>query len=438
MRSYRGELGNARIGVWGFGREGRAVAQTAVASGAREVVVVDAAVAADATDLGPTVRLLSGDEYLTEFSTCDRVFVSPGVPWFHPAAVDLRASGVPISSATDLFLSAAADAVIGVTGTKGKSTTASFAAHVLSRLGVAAVAAGNIGLPLLDVPDDAGLTVVAEISSQQCAAIARSPRIAVVTNLGQDHLDWHGGVEEYVRAKARIFDRGAQILICEHQALRQLRELAGPAVDFPATVVTEDAITDRWPSIETIDPASTMRYPHNQPNGQLAVLAVEASLGRELTAAEILDALDSFTALPHRLEVVRRAAGKRWIDDTLATTADSVVVALTAMPADRPVAVIVGGMDRGISYRDLDDFLLAGSRSVDLIQIPSNGAKIGQGYAAARPARVHRAADLEDAVRLASGLDVDAVLLSPGAPSYDEYVNFEAKATAFVNAVDRL
>ena len=438
MRSYRAELGGARVGVWGFGREGRAVAQTAVASGADEVIVVDAVLPGDAADFGPPIRLLSGDENLAALRVCDRVFVSPGVPWFHPVAVELRASTTPMSSATDLFLSAAADAVIGVTGTKGKSTTVSFAAHVLNRVGGSAVAAGNIGLPLLDVPDDPELTVVAEISSQQCAAIARSPRIAVVTNLGEDHLDFHGGVEEYVRAKARIFDRGAQTLICEHAALAQLRALSGPAVDFPPVILTEEAIVDRWPAIETIDPRSTMRYPHNQPNGQLAVLAVEASLGRQLSAAEISDALDSFAALPHRLEVVRTVGGTRWIDDTLATTAESVVVALTAMPAQQRVAVIVGGLDRGISYRELDDFLLSGVRSVDLIQIPSNGAEIGRGYAAAQPDRVHAAGDLTAAVQVADALDVDAVLLSPGAPSYDAYVNFEAKAAAFIAAVDQL
>ncbi|MGB6040337.1 MAG: UDP-N-acetylmuramoyl-L-alanine--D-glutamate ligase, partial [Gordonia sp. (in: high G+C Gram-positive bacteria)] len=127
-----------------------------------------------------------------------------------------------------------------------------------------------------------------------------------------------------------------------------------------------------------------------------------------------------------------------WIDDTLATTADSVVAALSAMPDDAEVALIVGGLDRGISYELLDEYLLSEARKVELIQIPSNGAKIGEKFAAQFPSRVHPVSDLEAAVQFAAQADVDVVLLSPGAPSYDAYANYEQKSAEYVAAIDSL
>ena len=435
MVSSRTDLSGARVGVWGLGREGRSVVRVAVASGAAEVIVVDSAADTAADDLAVQVRVFGGEEHVGRFADCDVLFLSPGVPWVHPALAALRAAGVPISSATDLFLAESAARTIGVTGTKGKSTTASFLSHTLQSVGRASVVAGNIGLPLLEVPDDPGQIVVAEMSSQQCAALRHSPRIAVVTNLGEDHLTWHGGIDPYIRAKAEIFARGTETLICEGVALAQLRELSAPSIQFPGTVVTEDALGDRWPGVEAIDPLSPMIYPHNRANGQLAVLAIEAVLGRQLTTGELVEAINTFTALPHRLQLVARTGNTRWIDDSLATTAESVVVALAAMPADTSVAVIVGGLDRGISYAELDDFLLTDARTVHLVQIPSNGPRIGERFAAVNPSRVHIAEDLTAAVRHASELDVDVVLLSPGAPSYDFYRNFEEKSAAFRRAV---
>ncbi|MGB3603114.1 UDP-N-acetylmuramoyl-L-alanine--D-glutamate ligase [Gordonia sp. (in: high G+C Gram-positive bacteria)] len=436
MPSYREVLEGRHVGVWGFGREGRAVAAAAVAAGASAVTVVDAKAGPD-TSLDETVCLLVGDEYLDRLTTCDIVFVSPGIPWLHPVLRSLRSSQVAVTSATDLFLSSEWSRTIGITGTKGKSTTATFLAHVLTRLGSQADLAGNIGVPLLDVPDSDRF-VVAEVSSQQCAVINRSPRVAVVTNLGEDHLDWHGDVHEYHRAKARLFDAGAAVLVCESAALDTLRRIDGPPLAFPEVIVTEEAVVDRWPTSESISPYSPFQHRHNRRNGQLAVLAAESVLGRRLSTDEIRDAIETFAALPHRLERVREAGGRVWIDDTLATTADSVVAALSAMPDDAEVALIVGGLDRGISYELLDEYLLSEARKVELIQIPSNGAKIGEKFAAQFPSRVHPVSDLEAAVQFAAQADVDVVLLSPGAPSYDAYANYEQKSAEYVAAIDSL
>jgi UDP-N-acetylmuramoylalanine--D-glutamate ligase len=182
-----------------------------------------------------------------------------------------------------------------------------------------------------------------------------------------------------------------------------------------------------------------MTYEHNVVNGALAVLAAEEMLGKPVTAAEADDAVTTFQGLPHRLQTVRTTGRTRWIDDTLATTGESVVAALTSMRPDDHVALIVGGMDRQLNYGQLDAYLCSGARRVSLIQAPSNGTAIGREFAREHPSDTHVVTDLAEAVRVAAALpDVDAVLLSPGAASYDQFVNYEAKAAAFCGFIDGL
>ncbi|GAC80038.1 UDP-N-acetylmuramoylalanine--D-glutamate ligase [Gordonia malaquae] len=439
MLSYRADLQGRRVGVWGLRVEGLAVVRAAVESGATSVVGVDSSTVTRPAELpADIVEFHAGDDALSRFFDCDVVFLSPGIPWRHDVAVALRESaGVTVSSATDLFLSVAGAQTVGVTGTKGKSTTSSFLAHLLTVVGARATVAGNIGIPLVQLEPADDEIVVAEMSSQQCAVLRHSPQVAVVTNLGEDHLDWHGDVDEYVRAKSRIFESGSDVLICESRALARLRELSATAVDVPDVVLSEDAAADRWPTVG-IDANSPMSHPHNRVNGLLALLAAEWVLGRSIGDDELLAAMNTFGALPHRLEVVRQTAGRTWVDDTLATTADSVVAAMRALRSAGPTAVIVGGLDRGIDYTAVDDYLAEHPGDVHLVQIPSNGHRIGERYAAEHHDFVSRADSLADAVAVAARLPVSSVVLSPAAPSYDMYRSYKAKAADFVECIDAL
>jgi len=429
----RPSLGGAAVGIWGFGKEGQSLARTAAATGAARIDAVDDAgrgtLAAPPDIAGLT--LWHGAEHLDRLRRCDVVFISPGVPWRHPVFAELRADPTVVSSAADWFLAQYGSQTIGVTGTKGKSTTASFLAHLLRRVGRDATVAGNIGTPLSDLAPQPDEVVVAELSSQQCALVSSSPRIAVITNLFEDHLDWHGDIEAYHRAKANVFTHGAEVLVSTPQVLAVLARLG---VRTPPTVIAVDP-----DSVTGVGGDHVMSYEHNVVNGALAAVAAAQILGRAVADDEFADAVRTFEALPHRLQMVSHAGGRRWIDDTLATTGESVVAALRAMrPGDR-VALIVGGMDRHLDYRQIDDYLLGGHRDVQLIQGPSNGSLIGQRFAAAHPQRVHLVTDLQDAVRCAATLpDIDVVVLSPGAASYDLYPNYVAKAAAFCGFIDAL
>jgi UDP-N-acetylmuramoyl-L-alanine---L-glutamate ligase len=407
------------VGVWGFGREGLSMARIAAAAGAARVDDVE------------RLTVYRGAEHLDRLRHCDIVFVSPGVPWAQPLFVELRESGVRVSSAADWFVSQHAARTIGVTGTKGKSTTASFLGHLLNSLDVDAVVAGNIGTPLSDLAPDGEAIVVAELSSQQAALLSVSPVLAVVTNLYEDHLDWHGDTASYYQAKANVFRNGAQTLVTTPETLASFERVG--VTSFPSVLLVDPNVI-RWPAGDTV-----MGYPHNVGNGALAIAAAGLVLGRPVTREEAEDAKRTFQGLPHRLQTVRTTGRTRWIDDTLATTGESVVAALTAMGPDEHVALIVGGMDRQLNYDQVDAYLCSGARRVSLLQVPTNGANIGRGYAATHPARVHLVDSLEAAVQTAASLpDVDVVLLSPGAASYDLFANYVAKAAAFCELIDGL
>lgn len=426
------ELDGRTVGIWGFGREGVSMARTAAMAGAARIEAVD--------DVGrlpfeepegiPNLTVFRGSEHLARLLECDIVFVSPGVPWRQPVFAELRASGVRISSAADWFMSRHGASTVGITGTKGKSTTASFLGHLLGEVGVHAVVAGNIGTPLSDLSPADGVVVVAELSSQQAALLTTSPAVAVVTNLYEDHLDWHGDRDSYYLAKTNVFRNGARSLVTTPDVMEVLATLG---LTFPP------------PSLRLVDPAtvrrprgeSVMTYEHNVVNGALAAAAAGELLGRPVTPDEVDAAVQSFQGLPHRLQTVRITGRIRWIDDTLATTGESVAAALRAMPGDAHVALIVGGMDRQLNYDQLDAYLRSGARRVSLIQSPTNGTAIGSGFAREHPSRTHRVDSLEQAVRTAKSLpEVDVVLLSPGAASYDLFVNFEAKSAAYCGFID--
>jgi UDP-N-acetylmuramoylalanine--D-glutamate ligase len=438
MSSSPPDLAGRTVGIWGFGREGVSMARTAAAAGAARIEAVD--------DMGrrpyeepegiANLVVFRGSEHLARLSACDVVFVSPGVPWHQPVFAELRRSGVRISSAADWFMSRHGAATIGVTGTKGKSTTASFLGHLLRQVGVDAVVAGNIGTPLSDLSPADDVVVVAEVSSQQAALLTTSPAVAVITNLYEDHLDWHGDRDSYYLAKANVFRNGARSLVTTPEVVAVLERLELVPIE-PELRLVDPALVRRIPSGGAA--RSVMTYEHNVVNGALAAAAAAEVLGRAVTPAEFDAAVHSYPGLPHRLQTVRTTGRIRWIDDTLATTGESVTAALRAMDPDEHVALIVGGLDRQLNYEQLDDYLCRGERQVSLIQSPTNGVAIGAGFARKHPSHTHPVHSLEEAVRTAAALtDVDVVLLSPGAASYDLFTNYEAKASAYCGFIDGL
>lgn len=439
MRS--GDAGTSRLGIWGFGIEGRA-ALTALASTFASVVVFDEYANSTATDPIAGVDFYQGVAHIHELLNCDLVVVSPGVPSTHPFLAELKSSRAKLISGSSLWLERNAQRTIGVTGTKGKSTTAALIHHIFGCAEVDSVLAGNIGIPLIGVQQDERL-VVAELSSYQCWWITRSPRVAVVTNLFEEHLSWHGNLRNYWQAKARIAAFGAEFLICDTLTWEKLKS-ANRYANRTSTLLIQESgpgiITqDGTPVLSIEDLPASLRRRHLLPSVRAAVLAASIFVDTTMLSSVLRSALHEFKQLPHRLEVVGTVGGVTWVDDTLSTTPQSVIVAIQSFQPNRTV-VIVGGQDRGISYEPLNDFLISNSEAIDVITIPTNGRSAVAAFREVRPNKVHEATSLREAVTLASKIAPlgSRVVLSPGAPSFDFYKNYHAKSAEFRDAIERL
>ncbi|ONH59942.1 UDP-N-acetylmuramoylalanine--D-glutamate ligase [Frankia sp. CcI49] len=451
------EIATRRVGIWGLGLEGRAVLGAVAASPAGVVVVDEREASALAAEPLPGVDYNWGAGSLERLLDCDLVVVSPGIPRTHPFLETLRAKEIHLTSGSAVWLESEAARAVGVTGTKGKSTTASLIHAILSqptgtgtgtgtRTGTGtdagAVLAGNIGLPLLAVPPGPA-TVVAELSSYQCFWITRSPRVAVVTNLYEEHLPWHGSLERYWQDKARIAVHGAAVLVCDEPTLAKLVSVEPRVRELPTLLAAtsgEDIVDRDGTRLLTVrELPPHLRAGHLVSSVRLAVLAAGAALETPLSPDAVRRGLAGHAPLPHRLETISRDGGLVWVDDTLSTTANSVIAAVEAFDAEHTI-LIVGGQDRGISYQPLNDFLLGSPRRVDVIAIPSNGPAVVAEFGERRPDRVHPAAGLREAVALAARLGSPGchVILSPGAPSYDRYANYAEKSAEFHDAVTRL
>jgi UDP-N-acetylmuramoyl-L-alanine---L-glutamate ligase len=426
------------LGIWGFGLEGRA-AVSALASSYAAVTIVDERHDAPAVDLVADIQAEWAGHQLERLLHCDLVVVSPGVPRTHPFLGELKAKGVRVTSGSAMWLDRNAGRTVGVTGTKGKSTTSALIHHIIRLAGAGCVLAGNIGHPLISVPED-GRLVVAELSSYQCSWIDRSPRIAVVTNLFEEHLPWHGTLRRYWADKARIAALGAESLICDAETFGKLRSVDSAVGQLSPLLVQTggDEITapDGTTLLTVDDLPPPLRARHIVASVRAAVLAACAALGTSIPASGLTAGLERFSPLPCRLEVVGRSGGLVWVDDTLSTTPESVIAAVEAFRPNHTV-LIVGGQDRGVSYEPLNKFLVSSPDPVDVIAIPTNGPRSVDSFRRVRPEKVHLAADLQEAVALAAqiGSPGTYVILSPGAPSFDLYRDYRDKSAAFREAI---
>ena len=438
-------------GIWGTGREGRAAADFLDSTlGHPPLIVADENPGARGEGFPATASFFAGPDALGHLLDTSRVIVSPGVPGVHPFRRTLSETGIPLTSGTDLWMHAHRDRAIGVTGTKGKSTTSSLVTALLNRCDSPARLAGNIGIPLLGLPEFEGTTVV-ELSSYQCHSLTLSPRISVIVNLYQEHLTWHGSLEEYWRDKCRIFTQGADVLVADPETLDTIVGLgilvregdSFHCADKPLHVITpsgevralvESAIAGIRAKLRGLLFASAAGV-HNL---TLAVCAARA-WGADVTQEIVADVITGFEALPHRLAFVGHASGLDWYDDTLSTAPESVIAAVSSFP-ERPVVLIVGGQSRGVDYSTLGHFLSSlPKQSLPLIvTIPSNGIDIVTSFS--DKDRVISTSSLSEAVQVLSrrGPTGAVVLLSPGAPSYDLYANFEEKSAEYVRLVSEL
>jgi UDP-N-acetylmuramoylalanine--D-glutamate ligase len=324
--------------------------------------------------------------------------------------------------------------VVGITGTKGKSTTTALVSFFLHCLDEESLRLGNIGEPPYDPTlDTSSGWLVLEVSSFQCVDIDVAPRIVVVTSLGADHLDWHGSLEVYLDDKLSLTRTGGDhdTLVPDTPTLRAVADrLGGELVFVPA---------DRTHLAASLG----LMGAHSNSNVALALDATARLTGRSVdeVRSRVRDLAHLFEPLRGRLSLVasedRDGATLRYVDDGLATSVLPAVAALEVF-ADEPVALIAGGFDRGVDYIPLAVALAGRAKPTVLLTMGDAGARIAEALRQLRPdIEQHGVASMREAVDLGRRTLTTGgvVLLSPGAPSFDRYRNWEQRSDDFVAAV---
>lgn len=275
------------------------------------------------------------------------------MPQTHPWLVELRRRGVTITQGTALWMADHADRTVGVTGSKGKSTTSSLISHLLNAVDRPNVFGGNIGVPTLDLPE-ADLYVL-ELSSYQCSDLTDSPRVAVVTALFPEHLDAHGGEAEYYRDKLNLIAYGPRTVVVNGNDPRlavELGDRAAVRAGRPDSVhVASGPDGTPWFHLadEPLFPRAVLPLVGRHNEGNLCVaLAVLDALGVDVVDRRdtLAVAVAGFQGLAHRLTEIVDPSGLTFVDDTLATSPYAAMHAIDAYEG-RPLTVIVGGTDRG-------------------------------------------------------------------------------------------
>jgi len=430
------DLPGRTVGIYGLGTEGEAGLRACLARGI-EPVLVDDAPRPGRPD-GRQV-LASAEGGLEALAGCEVVIKSPGISPYDPAVRSLVQAGVSIVGGLGLWMQEAdQDRLVAVTGTKGKSTTTTILGHLLRGLGHRCLVGGNIGVPPFDpvVAAEKYDYWVIEVSSYQATGIATSPPVVGLTSLNPDHLPWHQhDVETYYRDKLSLCSQpGARWTVAngDSELIRARRELLGPEVRW---VHADDDPDSRW--MEPLQLLGT----HNRRN---ALIARELLRRLEVPGADDESALrtaaEGFAGLESRLQVIGSVGGVSFVDDGLSTNVLPTLAAVEAFP-ERPVALIVGGQDRGIDYVPLAEGLRSrGSAPLLVLTIPDNGPRIREVLLAngVGPAvTVIEAADVTDAVEqgYAWARPDGVVLLSPAAPSFGRFRDYRQRGEAFAAAM---
>ena len=373
-------LTNRRVGVWGTGREGRAIARLALDRGASVTVFEDEHPTSGHADDGRLEEVVAGTTPLSvsdpssiASSSLEVLVRSPGVSRYRPELDRLRARGIPVTTATAIWLEDfAGHRVIGVTGSKGKSTTASLAAMALESDGTSVGLGGNIGTPVTDFYEAPSRDVyVIEVSSFQAAEVTASPPVGVLTLLVPDHLDWHGDFEAYVADKLNLFahrrDLGLAVNARCQEALSRTaefpnRHLYGADGEVRVVGDASDAIAIAGEVYTIANDAgsvsSRLRGRHNLDNLCGAITAVGLLTGVTPDPGRLVAAISSMSSLPSRLETVAVGVGIEFVDDALASNPAGTIAALGAFTG-RPVSLIAGGFDRGTDLGDLARAIVA-------------------------------------------------------------------------------
>lgn len=373
-------------------------------------------------------ELYSGDSYLDCLGDFDIIMKSPGIALFNDVSDDIKSR---ITSQTDLLLKYCSNRIVGITGTKGKSTTSSLTYHILKNCGIDTLLIGNIGVPPLeriaDFKDDT--IIVCEMSCHQLEYVSASPDIAVLLNVFEEHLDHYVDFSAYKAAKENIYkyhNKENTLIINKELVNPDIRSeiITASLTDKADICLSDETLTSGNTEIPIKDIKTRLIGRHNLYNIGIAVFIAER-LGCRLN--DILKAVESFNGLTHRLENIGTFNGVQYINDSISTCPSTAIAAVKAF--DKTDTLIIGGMDRGIDYTELVSFINA-SDIENIILLPDSGYRIYDELDSSKR-KIIKAENLQEAVKTAKEITKIRCILSPAAASYGFYKNFEERGEHF-------
>jgi len=466
------------VAVLGLARSGIALARFFAARGA-QVTVYDGRTADQLTPeleqiVGTDSKLLLGPDVEPRAALEGQALIatSPSInsrypttePRLRAALADVERRGVvPVVSEVDLFLRLCPATTVGITGTKGKTTTSALIAAVLSAGPAPVVLGGNIGIPLVErLPElTAAHRVVVELSELQLPTLSRGTDVAVFTHVTSDHLDCHGTLEAYRAVKRRLAELlpsdGRLVLNAEDPVSSQFEH----ATDAPTVFYQRGeplpggvGVRDRWIVARDVRRLDSDEFAMTGPEGRsmpideipllgehnvsnvLAAVAVGLLLG--IAPDGIRSAVANFVGVEHRLEPVANVDGVLFVNDSQGTQPDAVIAALRSFEA--PIFLISGGRSKNVPIDDLAREVA--QRAAAVIVIGETADEFAAAFRAAGTRNIEHAANLEEAVRAAyaqaRAIGGGTVLLSPAAASFDMFVDYAARGTAFKEIVHKV
>lgn len=407
-----------KVVIAGYGIEGRTSYEYWRSLGAELTIADERSLVDDLPQDVPTILDKDAFSQLIDF---DLVIRAPSVnPYKLPY-------GAAVWSATNEFFVKCPVPIIGITGTKGKGTTASLIASILRAAGRKVHLVGNIGTPALSElskiqPDD---LVVFELSSFQLWDAIKSPHVAVILPIEPDHLDVHDSLEDYHNAKANI---ARYQTTNDTTVFYQNNEISA----YIATLSIGHKIPYPFPIDDVV---SSLKLPgrHNQDNAAAAIAAVSEYVSDE---TQIRDGLAAFDGLPHRLKFVANKAGVSYYDDSISTTPGSAIAAMDAF--DQPKTIILGGSSKGVMYDEI--IARCKQENVRVVAVGQTGHGIAELCSAQNVPCQYQAGDMTAIVNAAAKVSQvgDVVILSPASASFDMFKNYADRGEQFIAAVDAL
>lgn len=407
---------NKKVAILGYGVEGRDAEEFLISRGAVVTIL-------DQKD---------NPNYLSGLDRFDIIVRSPGVYPYKKELVEVKEKGIRITTPTHIFFDEFAGHIIGVTGTKGKGTTSTLIFEILKKAKFDVYLGGNIGYPLLKLLPhlNSKSYVVMEMSSFQLIDLPVSPDIAVVLNITSDHMDWHSNQDEYLNAKKNIvkYQRPSDwsVINGEYKSSKDFSKITKASI----ILFNKKSLDDKYKE------KLTLRGSHNLENISAAV-AVSKIL--HVNEDIVLKTVRNFKGLEHRLEFVREHNGIKFYNDSFATGPQPTIAAIKSFTENE--TLILGGSDKGLSYKELGDVINGSKNIKNIILIGEIRTEISK-YIDHKKVNVIDLglSKMDDIVKKALEMSTsgDVVILSPAAASFDMFKDYKDRGNQFKEEVNKI